>query len=101
MKTNVICKIDAQGKHSFYLNVAGERYYLFQQNFYRGVNEYYKNGVSLDLAMSFAHSHKDNAIIRTMQKLPVYIRYIEKEYSITVFNKTAKRNAAHRRAQAA
>ena len=101
MKTNVICMIDAKGKHSFYLNVAGARYYLFQQNFYRGVNEYYKNGVPLDRAMSFAHSHKDNAIIRTMQKLPMYIKYIEKEYSITVFNKTAKRNAAHSRPQAA
>lgn len=101
MKAKIFCRINEKGHHSFYLSTSDDQYYLFQQDYRRGVNEYYKNGVSLDQAISFSHSHKDNAIIRTMEKIPMYIKYIEKEYAIAVLDKTAKKNNNYKRARAA
>ena len=35
----------------------------------------------------------DTAVLRTVDKLPQYIRYIEKEYGIAVLDRTKKRRA--------
>ena len=42
--------------------------------------------------MDFCKAHGDQAIIHTMDKIPVYIKYIEKEYQISVYNKTKQKN---------
>ena len=47
---------------------------------------------SINEAMNYAKSHNDTAIVRTMTKIPVYVKYIEREYDIAVFNQTKKRN---------
>lgn len=92
MKTKIYCKTTARDTHSFYLDHQGQRYFLFTQKYRRGVHGYYGKGVPLGEALNFAKAHKDGAIIRTMEKLPMYIKYLEKEYSIEVLEKTKKRN---------
>jgi hypothetical protein len=57
------------------------------------VDEYFKGGVILERAIDFGKSRQNEAIQRTMQKLPSYIKYIEKEYEIQILNKTIKKNA--------
>ena len=92
MRTTVFCKVTAKGVHTFYLSANGSEYYLFRQSYRRGVNAYYRNGVSLSDAMDFGKSHRDAALIKTMQKLPAYVKFIEKEYGIAVLAQTCKKN---------
>ena len=91
MKATVFCTSTAKGTHSFYLTYEGEDYFLFHQNYRKGVHEFYSDGVSLNTALKFALAHQDNAILRTMEKLPRYIKYVEKEYGIAVLEQTLKK----------
>lgn len=93
MKATIYCRATDRGIHTFYLRSGGCDYYLFRQNYRRGVDEYFKGGVILERAIDFGKSRQNEAIQRTMQKLPSYIKYIEKEYEIQILNKTIKKNA--------
>lgn len=93
MNNTVYCKPTSQGIHSFYLVNDGNSYFLFSQNYRKGVQEYYGRGVSLNEAMDHSRSHKDEAIMRTMSKVPMYIKYIEDEFGITVLRRTAMKNS--------
>ena len=92
MKATVYCKATDKGVHTFYLAQGREEYFLFHQNFRRGVKEYFGRGVSINEAFNFSRSHHNTALIHTMEKLPAYIKYVEKEYGIEVLNQTAKKN---------
>jgi hypothetical protein len=92
MKTCIYCKSTVQGIHSFFLLTREREYFLFSQNYRKGVHEYFSKGVLLDDARNYSKSNRDSALIRTMKKLPMYIKYIEKEYGIVVLNQTKKRN---------
>ena len=92
MKSVIYCKPTSQGIHTFYLSVNGQDYYLFRQDFRRGVHHFFRDGVSVDKALDFKKAHQDTAIMRTMQKLPSYIKYIEKCHGIQVLRATIKRN---------
>lgn len=90
MKTKIYCKPSARGIHSFYLVFNGAEYYLFSQNYRKGVHRYFSGGVSLQDAMDYSKTKNDHAIINTMSKIPMYVKYIEKEYELAVFEKTKK-----------
>ena len=97
MATTIYCTPTAKGVHSFYIEAGGETHFLFSQDYRRGVNEYFRDGVRLDDALNFSRAKGDNAIKRTMEKLPSYIKYIEREYDLEILRKTAKKNAKHNR----
>ncbi len=92
MKTTIYCKTTDKGVHSFYLAQGREEYFLFHQNFRRGVKEYFGRGVSINEAFDFGRSHHNTSLIHTMEKLPAYIKYVEKEYGIEVLKQTAKKS---------
>lgn len=92
MKATIWCEATGKGEHTFYLKADGKRYYLFRQNYRRGVADYYRNGVFLCEAMNFGKTKGDSALVRTMQKLPSYLKYVEKEYGIQVLKQTIKKN---------
>ena len=92
--TKVYCLTTDKGTQTFYLDADGETHYLFSQDYRHGVKDYYGRGVSIDAAIDYSRARNDTAIIRTMRKLPSYIRYIEKEYGITVLRRTARRAAS-------
>lgn len=96
MKNTIYCKPTAKGIHSFYLITETDTYFLFSQNYRRGVNKFFADGVCLDMALEIFRANGDSAIIRTMKKLPTYIKYLESEYGIEVLRKTAKKNAARK-----
>lgn len=93
MATTIFCRITAKGVHSFFLEACGERHFLFSQGYRHGVNAYFREGVRLDSALDFSRANGDSAIIRTMEKLPAAIRYVEREYGLTVLRQTARKNA--------
>ena len=70
---------------------------IFCETTGKGVQEYFGRGVSINEAMNYSRSHNDSALVRTMSKIPMYIKYIEKEYAIEVFEQTQKRNSKNYR----
>jgi hypothetical protein len=92
MKPMIYCEATAKGVHSFYLVQDGKEHFLFHQNYRRGVAAYFGRGVRLCEAFDFGRAGHDSAILRTMQKLPAYIKYAEKEYGIEVLEQTIKKN---------
>lgn len=91
MRAMIYCEISKGGSHSFYLSVNGQDYYLFCQDYRKGVNEYFSKGVSLKDSTDCSKTHRDSALLKTMTKIPIYIKYIEKEYGIFVFEQAKKR----------
>ncbi len=92
MKNMIYCEPAARGVHAFFLVANGKEYYLFSQNYRKGVHAYYSKGVPLTQAFKFSKTHNDTALIRTMSKLPMYIMYVEKEYGIEVLDRTKKKS---------
>ena len=102
MKTKIYCTVSSKGTHSFYLEQDGKRYFLFNQNYRKSVHRYFQYGASLEEATNFNRTHGDGALANTMEKLPAYIKYIEKEYQIAVFEKTRekqKKSSSYKRAK--
>lgn len=101
MKTTIYCKPTAKGIHSFYLMIGNEEFFLFSQAYRKGVEEYYGRGVRIDESMKYSRAHNDSAITRTMDKIPMYVKYIEKEYAIEVLEQTKKRSSQNYRMRCA
>lgn len=90
MKNSIYCRPTDKGVHSFYYVSESREYYLFSQPYRKGVADYFGYGVQLDAAMKCSKAHDDTAILKTMTKIPVYVRYIEKEYGIEILKRTKK-----------
>lgn len=91
MKITIYCKPTDKGIHSFFVKVNDLEFFLFSQKYRVGVHKHFSKGVSLKEAFDFSNIHKDAAIEKTMDKLPMYIKYIEKEYNVSIFNQTKKK----------
>ena len=50
------------------------------------------NFLSYKESRNYSKAKGDSAIIRTMDKIPMYIKYIEREYKIQVLDKTKAKN---------
>lgn len=87
MTSKIFSKITDNGKHSLYLKANGKEYYLFSQKSYKSACEFYGKELTVDRALDFSAS-TGRAVSRTMEKLRAYIPYIEKEYGVSVLNKT-------------
>lgn len=97
MNTTIFCRVIDKAGLSFYLSQDGETYFLFNQRYREQAKRYYEKGVSLDKALDRAKANEVFTILTIMDKLPAYIKYIEKEYEIEVFEKTKKRREEQRR----
>lgn len=89
----IFCK-KSDNRHEFYLFVGGTEYYLFDQSFRRGVDDFFRNGVIIDKALNHGIGRWDYAIHQTMDKLKMYIKYIESQNDITVLKNTSKKMRA-------
>ena len=90
MQTKIYCKEQKKGTLSFYLNHMGNDYLLFCQPYKKGANDFYKNGVRFDESIDYSKARRNRAIFKTMDKIPMYVKYVEKEYNIKVLDKTIK-----------
>ncbi len=100
MKCFVSCKATGKGTHTFYLTVDQVSYYLFSQDYRSGVHGYFSNGVRLDEAFDFSKAKGNTAVLHTMEKMHLYIRYVEREYHVSVLRRTALKGG-RRKAQIA
>lgn len=91
MKAKIICKNVKGGNQAFFVKVDGKEYFLFQQGYRKSVHEYFSNGVSVGVAGDYSSAHS-TAVRRTLDKLPTYIHYIEKEYGVAIYEKSKKHN---------
>lgn len=89
-KATIICTTPQERGLMFYLDVDGERYFLFNQRYRSSIENHYRKGVDLNTAISNRASG-DSCIRRVSEKIPTYIKYIEKEYDIAVLNQTIKK----------
>ena len=91
-KATVYCRVPMKGIHEFRLSTGDGDYYLFRQSFRQSIKQYFRLGVPLDKALDFSLAGRDTAVTKAMEKLPMYIRYIEKEYGISVLEQTSRKN---------
>ena len=96
MRTTIFCNPTRKGFHSFYIGIEEKKYFLFEQNYRKGVNEFFRDGVDLNRALDFSKAKFDCAVIKTMRKLPIYIKYIEKYYDVEILKSTVKKNCYKR-----
>lgn len=89
MKAKIFCRTVEKGKQSFYVTVDRERYFLFTQAYRVSNKEFFQNGVSIFEINNYSGVHS-TAVRKTLDKLPSYIRYIEKEYGVAIYEKTKK-----------
>lgn len=66
-------------KIHFYFISSGKRYYMFSQSFSKGVYEFFRNGRSEAELYSYKLWHKNPRLDKTIEKIPMYIRYVIKE----------------------
>ena len=91
MKTRIYCKNPRKGVHSFYVEVDGKEYFLFNQRFHLGVENAFRNGVRLDGIFNYEKASRNATVLRTCLKIPSYIRYIENEFGIIVLDQTQRK----------
>lgn len=99
MKTKIYC-IKHNGKRQFYVSAYGNDYYLFSQDYRKGVENFYSKPQTYDEATNFSKAKRDFSIMNTMKKIPSYVRYIEKYYEIILTNKSQKRATTNKYSRA-
>lgn len=93
MKTAIVFCVganDHSNNQDFYVKVDNVDYFLFRQSYRKGIKEYFGNGVRIDKALKNNWNKLDRAVLRTIDKLPSYIKYVEKEYGIAILDKTRR-----------
>ena len=92
MQTTVFCKTTAKAKQSYFVRVDGRDYFLFQQDFRKSNKEFFHKGVDINAINDYSGVHS-TSVRKTLDKLPVYIRYIEKEYDVVIYEKTKQKQS--------
>ncbi len=92
MNKKIYCKTTAKGIQSFYVKIGAKSYFLFQQKYYVGVKDFFSNGKQID-DLANACKNVNTAVRRTAEKIPLYLKYIEKEYDVVIFDKRQKRKS--------
>lgn len=88
MNISIKCVITEKGTHSFYIKKGGQDFFLFTQNYRKGVQDFFKNIISFDQGIDFSRARKNRAVLKTMEKIIAYTYYIERYYGITVYKKS-------------
>ena len=87
MKAKVFCETVAKGQQAFYVMVNGKRYFLFQQNYRVSNKDFFGKGIGINQLNDYSKVHSQ-AVRNTLDKLPAYIHYIEKEFGVAVYEKS-------------
>ena len=77
-------------KLHFYLISNGKRYYLFTQDFSKGVYQFFKSGRSESELHKYNLWRKNPRLDKTIEKIPMYMRYVLKEDNAAWFKGEGK-----------
>lgn len=94
MQAKVFCKTVAKGIQAYYVSVDGNSIYLFQQNYRVSNKEFFSNGVVVHALGKFRNVHS-TSVRNTLEKIPSYLRYVEKEYGVEIYEKTKRRKQGY------
>lgn len=97
MNIVIKCKIDKKGGNSFYVSCSGKEYYLFSQSYHKGVNSFFSGGKSIQNVFNNRSAKKDHYIIKTIEKMKPYIKYVEKENNIKILNSSIEKDVINKR----
>ncbi len=89
MQEKVFCKTTAKGTQSFYVTASGKEIFLFSQDYRASNKEFFRNGVHINNLGKYTNIHSAS-VRKVLDKLPSYIRYVEKEYGVEIYQKTKK-----------
>lgn len=64
----------------------GKEYYLFTEKCRKCTTDYFKDGIPVAKLGDFSKAY-GIPVKKTLTKLPIYIKYVEKEMGIVVYNK--------------
>ena len=92
MNKTIYCRTTAKGIQSFYVKIGTERYYLFSQRYYVGVRNFFTNGRRFN-ELSNACKNGNTAVRRTAEKMSTYLKYVEKEYNVVIYDKRDRRKS--------
>ena len=95
MQAKITCRTTAKDTQTFYVNINGKEYFLFNQEYRKSVKEHFWNGITINQINDYSNV-KSNAVKRTLDKLPSYIHYIEKEYDVAIYERTKKKSERKR-----
>lgn len=87
MKAKIYCKTIAKGRQAFYVELDGKDYFLFEQDYRVSNKNFFRKGVMMDALNDYSKT-TSHSVKRTLDKLPSYIRYIEKEFDLAIYDKT-------------
>ena len=76
---NKISVTKSNNKINFYLLTGGRRYYLFTQDFSKGVWNFFQSGRSEAELHKYKMWRKNPRLDKTIEKIPLYTRYVLKE----------------------
>lgn len=66
-------------KLNFFLNAKIGKFFLFSQNFSKGVYIFFQNGKSESEIKAFKKWNKNPRLDKTIEKIPMYTKYVRKE----------------------
>jgi len=90
----IYCKNNSERTLSFYVNLNNEKVYLFKTGYFSNpILTEYKNGVSL--AEIFVNTRKIRQQ-RLKERIILSLKYIEKYYSVSIFNKTTDNHSDYK-----
>lgn len=90
----IYCEKSRNDTISFYFTHGSTDYFLFCQKYRDDTYNAFYKGVPLDRAMRPSLAHNSKAVLKTIDKLPAYIKYVEKEEGFKILNKSIKKKAA-------
>lgn len=90
MQATVFCKTVAKGTQAYFVKADGKEYFLFHQDFRRSNKEFFQNGVSISELRRYSSAHS-TSVRKTLDKLPAYLRYVEREYGVPIYTKKQMR----------
>lgn len=96
MTVKIICKSDRTKTHSFYVIHKHHEYYLFSQDMNRSIWMFFKKGTPLNRAIDYSYADENTKLIKTMEKIRLCLKYIEREEGISIFNKTKRKYQGRR-----
>ena len=74
----VYCTKNSNGTLDFYACSTAGKCYLFTQKFYTSVYNMYRNPLTIKQATNFRKADENTILRKVIEKLPVYLRYAEK-----------------------
>ena len=78
MKSKIIIT-KKNSKINFFLQTAEGRFFLFSQNFSKGVWQFFSKGKSESEIQTFNKWNRNPRLDKTIEKIPLYTKYVRRE----------------------